>query len=299
MDLDLRQAQRAFLTGDVDAGLRVVHHLLRSGQMDTDSLVNTLTPMFQLNHHNVQLKTDLLALAFQTQLLDDQAAEALIAEAYPRFRPEREPGNTYSRAPHFNVFLDQYPVASLELWSYADLARAWPWLYQFYTTGIFQSKSREIFDVALQERVTLPPENILLTVSAEPPFDTEKGRPIPPRNYDPYVSFYLVDSFEDIEDEPSEDIEDEPSGPIPHWMNCYEVGQSYGGPEEGGWYRDVYSPLATMSVGHQEEYMGFDDRPAYVQEASTFLSDIYDEDTRVSLQEHSMQYYVYPEGGYE
>ncbi len=293
MDLDLRQAQRAFLTGDVNAGFRVMRHLLRSGQMDADTLVNLLTTIFRSNHHNALLKTSLLASVFEAPLaplLDEQAVETLMVEAYPEFRPDNEPGNTYSRAPNFNVFLDHYPVASLELWSYADLARAWPWLYRFYTTGIFQSESREIFDVALQESITLPPKNILLTVSAEPPFDTETGRPIPPRNYDPYVSLYLIDSFEDIESAPSD-------GPIPHWLNCYEVGQSYGGPEEGGWYRSVYTPLATMSMGNQEEYMSFDDRPDYVRDAADFLSSIYEDGP--SLQDHSMQYYVYPEGGYE
>ena len=298
MDLDLRQAQRAFLTGDVDAGLRVMHHLLRSGQMDADSLVDTLAPIFRSNHHNAQLKTDLLSLAFQTQLLDDQAAEALMAEAYPEFRPPRgDPEEAYSRAPYFNVFLDHYPVASLELWGYGDLANAWPFLYQLYTTGAFRSAPREIFDVALQEHITLPPKNILLTVSAEPPFDTEIGRPIPPRNYDPYVSLYLIDSFE----ETGTDQSNEPTS-MPHWLNCYEVGQSYGGPEEGGWYRDIYTPLATMFMGEQEEYLTFENRPDYVLNTANFLANIYEEGhTAVStnLQDHSMQFSVYPEGGYE
>jgi len=300
MDIELRQAERAFLTGDVDAGLKVLHRLLRSGRLSADSLTSLIEPLLENNHHNISLKTNLLAIAFQTGLLDEQASETLVIAAYPEFRPP--PGEDYEivgRAPCLNVFLDRYPVASLDLWGYDVLARAWPWLYTFYTTGVFKSEPREVYDIAQQERITLPPKNILINVSAEPPFDIEAGRPIPPRNYDPYVSLYLVDSFEDIEPPSEEPVE------MKHWLNCYERGQSYGGPEEGGWYRDIYSPLATLYVGYQEEYMHFDDRPDYVQDAADFLRDIYEDDQGsgvpigIQLETHSMQYHVYPEGGYE
>jgi len=296
MDLDLRQAQRAFLSGDVNAGIGLLHRLLRAGRLEADQLVELLTSIFQASpHDDVRLKTNLLALAFQTQLLDDQAAEALMVGAYPEFRPPQGVG-----APYLNVFLDRYPVASLSLWDYYVLRQAWPWLYQFYTTGTFESKSREIFDIALQEHITLPPKNILLTVSAEPPFNMETGRPIPPRNYDPYVSLYLVDSLDDVDED--EDAQSDESAEIPHWLNCYEMSQTYGGPEEGGWWRDVFSPQATLYMGYQEEYMPFDDRPEYIQNARDLLDDIYaDQGSPVSipLEDHSMQYHVYPEGGYE
>jgi len=296
MDIELRLLQRKFLTGDTDAGLRVLYSLLRVGHLDAAQLVEVLGPILQANQQDIQVKTSLLALAFQTQLLDEQAQEALMTEAYPEFRPS---GGQSS--PCLNVFLDRYPVASLDLWSYSDVARAWPWLYGFYTAGIFKSQSREIFDIGTQRHITMPPKNILINVSAEPPFNTEIGRPTPPRNYDPYVSLYMIDSF----DVSIEEQEEDESTTINHWLNCYEQGQTYGGPEEGGWWRDVYSPLATLYMGLQEEYMPFDDRPDYIRDAADFLSEIYEDDQgsgvdiRIQLQDHSMQYYVYPEGGYE
>lgn len=32
----------------------------------------------------------------------------------------------------------------------------------------------------------------------------------------------------------------------PHYVNVYEVGQSYGGPEEGGWWYDTGSPVTSV-----------------------------------------------------
>jgi hypothetical protein len=43
------------------------------------------------------------------------------------------------------------------------------------------------------------------------------------------------------------------------FVNVYEVGRSYGGPEEGGWYYSTYYPLASVPFG--------DDTPHEIIEA--------------------------------
>lgn len=37
------------------------------------------------------------------------------------------------------------------------------------------------------------------------------------------------------------------------FINAYEMGQAYGGPEEGGWWVDTYSPVASIPVTSLEE----------------------------------------------
>lgn len=37
------------------------------------------------------------------------------------------------------------------------------------------------------------------------------------------------------------------------WVNAYELGQGYGGPEEGGWWFDVYDPISSIRVYNEDE----------------------------------------------
>ena len=37
------------------------------------------------------------------------------------------------------------------------------------------------------------------------------------------------------------------------FVNAYNVHQSYGGPEEGGWWRDVFEPLESVKVDSDAE----------------------------------------------
>ena len=33
-----------------------------------------------------------------------------------------------------------------------------------------------------------------------------------------------------------------------NYVNCYSVSRQYGGPEEGGWYYDEFTPLASVKL---------------------------------------------------
>ena len=46
-----------------------------------------------------------------------------------------------------------------------------------------------------------------------------------------------------------EDIE----GFTPTHVNAYSVTREYGGPEEGGWYFDLYEPLESVEISSTEE----------------------------------------------
>lgn len=39
----------------------------------------------------------------------------------------------------------------------------------------------------------------------------------------------------------------------PQWVSAYEITQGYGGPEEGGWWRDYYTPLESVRVDDEHE----------------------------------------------
>ena len=40
---------------------------------------------------------------------------------------------------------------------------------------------------------------------------------------------------------------------FPKYLNVYRVEQSYGGPEEGGWWFDTHEPLESVQVDNEEE----------------------------------------------
>ena len=54
-------------------------------------------------------------------------------------------------------------------------------------------------------------------------------------------------------DGPLADYPDRFESAFPQWVSAYEVGQSYGGPQEGGWWRDSYEPLESTRVDSQSE----------------------------------------------
>ena len=146
MDERVRKKQRDFLAGDMAAGLEIIHYLSRSGQLDESQFMELAIPALQAYQSNPEIKRSILEMASRIQLRDVEQEDLMVA-AYPGARNNR----------WLSVFKDHYPMASLYIDNYSDLALAWFWLYNFYTTGIFESKSREIYDISLQERVILPP----------------------------------------------------------------------------------------------------------------------------------------------
>ena len=52
------------------------------------------------------------------------------------------------------------------------------------------------------------------------------------------------------------------------YVNAYEVGRCYGGPEEGGWWYDAGNPLASIPCRTEEE----------IEAAKKLLHDIFDEE---------------------
>jgi hypothetical protein len=60
-------------------------------------------------------------------------------------------------------------------------------------------------------------------------------------NTDRLVSLRILD-FDDVESEPA-------THPVACWINAYNIGQRFGGQEEGGWWYDTGEPLASVYVG--------------------------------------------------
>lgn len=81
------------------------------------------------------------------------------------------------------------------------------------------------------------------------------------------VKNFVATNYEELENPGS--FKFEPYGPGDHsenfeefygkiarrrlFINAYEVGQAYGGPEEGGWWVTTYSPVASIPVYSLEE----------------------------------------------
>jgi hypothetical protein len=54
---------------------------------------------------------------------------------------------------------------------------------------------------------------------------------------------------------------------VPGYVNAYIISLGYGGPEEGGWWYDVYAPLASIRVSNEEQTI----------QAFNILEDLYKE----------------------
>jgi hypothetical protein len=81
------------------------------------------------------------------------------------------------------------------------------------------------------------------------------------------VSFGIIESYEEAVDiETTTFVLDEG----PHWMNVYRTSESYGGPEEGGWWYDTREPMVSIYIGQNL----LDDDPK-LEEVSSFISELY------------------------
>jgi len=72
----------------------------------------------------------------------------------------------------------------------------------------------------------------------------------------------------------------DPAAPISprRWVSAYEVTRHYGGPEEGGWYYDAGTPLASIPVDTEGEA-----HAARVTLKAKFHDDYADRRTRFSV----------------
>jgi hypothetical protein len=71
---------------------------------------------------------------------------------------------------------------------------------------------------------------------------------------DPMVKFVLIEPEEFDHQDATPEVEDRPPEQWGYWyITAYSVQRAYGGPEEGGWYYDVYSVIETREAGTYEE----------------------------------------------
>jgi hypothetical protein len=309
-DEELAYMIQRFKIGDLEA----IDTILNSpalvinviAEMNAEQVAEIIT---QIRDNKRRLQKILVAV-FDSKIFDNGDLEYILAIAYPQFTQRHQTSDNF-----FNVFKDRYPVVSLDVYGlsaslnevYSIIRQLWPFLYNFYTS---EEDEREIWDIEKQKHVIIQKE-ILINTSTDPPFNLSEGKPIPLPGYDPYVKLFLIESFDDVDVAPEDFEEDVPEDAFEisrYWINIYERGQAYGGPEEGGWWRETYAPVGTLYVGEVEidpaqPWLTSTQTPEFINQAREFIEGIIEElgqeDLVVFLEPHCMMYQVYPEGPYQ
>lgn len=166
---------------------------------------------------------------------------------------------------YINVYTGRWPQACYRFerrfptYFSQDFKNAREVLSKFYGLEEEYPDFEKIWDPAAQSFIDYPTPERVIILSSSPSFDFEKGRPLQAwrgkwRRPEGLVSFQVVESY-DINDVPPPDEDDEgyyewyENQVVPHYLNTYMVEQSYGGPEEGGWWFNSGEPLATAVIG--------------------------------------------------
>jgi hypothetical protein len=74
-----------------------------------------------------------------------------------------------------------------------------------------------------------------------------------------------------------------------HYVNAYENGRAYGGPEEGGWWYDWLEPIASVRVYTTDQALDT------YELFSKLYDDLYDGDTPISSVTHDADLVIYME----
>jgi hypothetical protein len=251
-----------------------------------------------------------LQRAYDESEMDCIALEKLLA-AQNRARIENLSENW------INIYEDNLARATLQASETELKLYCVKYLCRFYQRHKIFFQGRQVQYVGEDQPVWEPSAKIRVAISNQSNFDDDGPINLPGgRDYP--VSLVLV---EDIEAETEKSGESEEPAPTraAYYVNAYEFAQAYGGPEEGGWYRDTYYPQGGMYIGmtNLSSIEGLNPNKAIYRislEAANFLRRYLAASGYVSLQKqqrsyrdtvgnvfvesHPPKYQEYPEGSW-
>lgn len=207
--------------------------------------------------------------------LGDEIADAKYRQAL--IRAGRIPPDMPEGGMWVNAYVNNQARASLHVETHKELLDVDFFLRSYFSTPPMASESRTIFDIQLQQRVTLPPDTLAVVAELTPAFDFNTGTAYPrPPHREPYVGFRIVRAPEDLEEIPEEpqEIDDMER----HWLSAYEVRRICGGPAEGGEWYNFFEPIATLYIDTITIGDWRADRlPPHIEAANNFLHQLYDD----------------------
>jgi len=184
------------------------------------------------------------------------------------------PSTDAGRELWINAYVNNQAMASCLVPDYESALQVATVLYNYFRSPPLVHSSHEVYDVQLQQTVTVPAFPVTIKMELTPAFNFDTGMALPrPQTIEPYVSFRLIENLEpDILEDTTEPFETPIEEMHVTWLNVYIVTRHFGSPAEGGSYYNAFEPLATTYITSIPRTIARNNPPEHLQ----IIENLYD-----------------------